>query len=96
MTDYAGREEPMERAVVARGRTIAMPDPSAPSVFVGREPDTHREIFASVPREVGPGEEVELPRAEVKRLRNLGFLVDPDAVEVTIEGPEKQSRVRPR
>jgi hypothetical protein len=40
------REEPTERAIVARGRTVVVPDPSVPSVFVGREPDTHREIFA--------------------------------------------------
>jgi hypothetical protein len=80
-------EEPTERAVVARGRTVVVPDLSAPSVFAGREADTHREIFAPGTREVLSGEEVEMSRGEVKRLRSLGFLVDPDAVEVKVEGP---------
>jgi hypothetical protein len=79
------REESMEFATVARGRTICVPDPTQPSVFAGREPDTHRELFAPGLRDFGPGEEVELPRDEVKRLRELGFLTDPDAKEVIIE-----------
>jgi hypothetical protein len=75
----------MEKATVARGRTVCVPDLSKPSVFAGREPDTHRELFAPGLRDIGPGEEVELPRDEVRRLRGLGFLVDPDAKEVAIE-----------
>jgi hypothetical protein len=78
-------EESMERAVVSRGRTVCVPDPTMPSVFAGREPDTHRELFAPGLRDYGPGEEVELPRDEVKRLRALGFFVDPDAKEVLID-----------
>ena len=90
MTD---REEPTERAIVARGRTVVVLDPSVPSVFVGREPETHREIFAPGMREVPAGEEVEMPRGEVKRLRSLGFLVDPDAAEVKVEGPDHYASI---
>jgi hypothetical protein len=44
-------------------------------------------------REIPAGEEVEMPRGEVKRLRSLGFLVDPDAPQVKMEGPDHNSRV---
>jgi hypothetical protein len=87
--------EAMERAVVSRGRTVCVPDPSV-TVFTGREPDgEHKERFAPGLREIGPGNEVELPRSEVLRLRKLGFLVDPDAAEIpTAEGPSYQEMSR--
>jgi hypothetical protein len=75
----------MEKAIVARGRTVCVPDPTKPPAFVGREFETHREIFAPGLRDIGPGEEVELPRDEVRRLRGLGVLVDPDAKAVLRE-----------
>ena len=91
--DTAMREV-MERAIVARGRTVIIPD-SATRVFTGRDPDTHAELFGQGSREIPPGNEVELPRSEVKRLRALGFLVDPDAAEIPIaEGPSYQEMSR--
>jgi hypothetical protein len=78
-------EEPMEKAVVARGRCVGIPDPTAEPGFIGREPDTNKELFAPGLKYILPGEEVELPRSEVKRLRGLGTLVDPNAPEPTIE-----------
>jgi hypothetical protein len=77
--------EEMERAIVARAHTICVPDPTKPPVFSGREPDSHRELFAPQTRDYGPGEEIELPVAEVRRLRGLGHLVDPAAKEVIVE-----------
>jgi hypothetical protein len=86
MSSLPSREHvPMERATVARGRTVIVPDPTKPPTFIGREFETHREIFAPGTREIGPGEEVELPRDEVRRLRGFGYLVDPDAKVVDIE-----------
>jgi hypothetical protein len=77
--------EPTERAIVARGRCVGIPDSTVPPAFAGRDPIEHKEIFAPGLRYALPGEEVELTRSEVKRLRGLGTLVDPDAKEVEIE-----------
>jgi hypothetical protein len=80
--------EAMERAIVARGRTVVVPDPTKPPVFVGRQIETNREMFAPATRDFGPGEEVELPRGEAQRLRGFGYLVDADAKVVDIDTGE--------
>jgi hypothetical protein len=79
---------PIERAIVARGRTICVPDPTKPPAFVGREIETNRAMFAPATRDFGPGEEVELPRDEVRRLRGFGYLVDSDATVIDIDTRE--------
>ena len=68
------------RATVARGRTIAIPNPTK-RVFAGRHPDTGAEFFSFKIDEYGPGQEVELPVDEIAGLRALGYLIDPGAVQ---------------
>jgi hypothetical protein len=89
MSSLPNREHvPMERAIVARGRTVTVPDPTKPPAFVGRQIDTNVELFAPATRDFGPGEEVELPRDEVRRLRGFGYLVDSDATVIDIDTGE--------
>ena len=73
---------PLERAIVARGRTVIADDPSKPRVI---DPQTGRQMGAPATRIFGPGQEVELPSDEILRLRADGFLVDPNAPEVPTE-----------
>ena len=75
---------PMVKARVAKGRTLHLPDPSGKRVIVGTravEVDghiTHADVTQSALMTAGPGTEVELAESEVKRLRELGFLENPD------------------
>lgn len=71
------RNETKVRATVAQGRTVVAADP-ANQVVIGYDSEGKairraRSIIFS------PGQEVELPADEVKRLRKVGFLVDPNA-----------------
>jgi hypothetical protein len=68
------------RATVARGRTVSVPHPTE-KVFVGRLPETGAERFGPKMIDYGPGQEVELPHAEIAELRAKGFLIDPGAVQ---------------
>ena len=70
----------VDRAIVARGRTVAIPSPTK-RAFAGRHPDTGVEIFGPKIDEFGPGTEVELPVDEIAELRAKGYLVDPGAVQ---------------
>lgn len=64
------------RAVVANGRTVAVPHPTAKKA-VGTTPEG-KGIYMAELMHFGPGKEVELPADEVARLRSTGHLVDPD------------------
>ena len=76
----------LERAVVRPGRTIIAPDPAAPKVFGGRRGQTFEEMFVPATVEYGPNSEVELPHDEVVRLRELGYLIDPNARVIPAAG----------
>ena len=74
------------RATVARGRTLVGADPSE-HVITGYDVEG-KPIRRAKTVSYGPGQEVELAPAEVKRLRKSGYLVDPDAVAPPLgEGP---------
>ena len=66
------------RATVARGRTIVAADPSQ-KVIIGYDAEGKPIQRARSVTHL-PGSEVTLPADEVKRLRKIGFLVDPDVV----------------
>jgi hypothetical protein len=69
--------EKLVRCTVARGRTIDVPDTNAPRQTVGYSPDG--KALTKLPtRSYGPGQEIDLPAAEVVSLRKRGFLLDPD------------------
>jgi hypothetical protein len=65
------------RATVAQGRTIMSADP-IDQVIIGYDADG-KPIKRARSMYFDPGQEIELPPDEVKRLRALGYLVDPDA-----------------
>jgi hypothetical protein len=71
---------PTGRAVVAKGRSVHIALET--KRIVGSRPieingtTIHRNVEAAEIRIAGPGETVELPEAEIERLRGLGFLVD--------------------
>jgi len=65
--------------IVARGRTLHLPIPGERR-SVGWDPNEKKTVYAAVTRGHGPGERVELPVSEIKRLQGLGFLVDPDRI----------------
>lgn len=69
--------EPTEIATVARGRSVDVP--SGERRKVGHDPVTGEAIFAAVQRRYAEGQQVELPRSQITRLRELGFLTDPAA-----------------
>jgi hypothetical protein len=65
----------LERAIVARGRTVTIPHPTETIV-------THRLESGEILRGPRPvdhleGSEIDLPADEVERLRGLGFLMPP-------------------
>lgn len=74
----------MEEGVVARGRTILVPDPHKKTLagYNQEGKPVQRAVF----NEYGPGKTVNLPSEEIKSLRKLGFLIDPDAQEIEV-GP---------
>jgi hypothetical protein len=65
----------MERAIVARGRTVIVPDPRQMKV-VGSTPEGKR-IMKPIDMAYEAGSEIELPKAEIARLRVLGYVTDP-------------------
>ena len=80
-----GRSEKKVRATVARGRTIDIPE--GEKIIVNHTPEG-RPITRQATRSYGPGQEVELPAAEVISLRHRGYLVDPEqALPPIAEGP---------
>lgn len=67
------------RAVIARGRTIAVPHPTKRKI-VNHTPEG-KPIEQAELMHFGPGQEIELPGDEIVRLRKLGYLTDPSASE---------------
>lgn len=78
----AAESVPVERGVVARGRCVETPDPDA--ALIKMHSSTPNGINESTRRPTirhMPGDTVLLHRREIARLRELGFLVDPDRVD---------------
>ncbi|WP_375782904.1 hypothetical protein ACE10Z_23610 [Bradyrhizobium sp. Pha-3] len=74
------------RATIARGRTLVMSDPSQMNI-VGYDSEG-KAIKRAKSVAFGEHQDVELPAAEVTRLRKLGYLVDPGAAPIpTADGP---------
>lgn len=70
-----GSDEPLERAVVERGHTLHAPVANQKRVVGWID---GKRVFGPVSQAYGPGQEVLLPRSEVKRLREVGHLIDPN------------------
>lgn len=68
----------MVRATVARGRTVVVPDPDSKIEVIGYS-ERGEPVSGLATTEYGPGEEVLITEREAKRLRELGYLVDPNA-----------------
>ena len=83
--DHQNDDQPT-RAVVARGRTVDAPVPKKRRL-VGQTNDGVQ-IYGPVMRRYGHGEVVELAAWEVRRLQELGFLVDPSKIEPAIRDNE--------
>lgn len=81
-------DEQLVSATVARGRTVHVP--TGEKITIGKDNDG-KLITRMQHRAAGPGETVKLPADEVKRLRQHGFLVDPEAVaaaaKIAEQGP---------
>jgi hypothetical protein len=81
------QSERLARGVIARGRSIDIPDLNAPKQIVGYTPEG-KTMTKLATRSYGPGQEVELPAAEIDSLRQRGFLLDPDrTLPPLAEGP---------
>jgi hypothetical protein len=79
--------EKLARGIVARGRTIDVPDLNAPKQIAGYTLEGKPQGKLAT-RSYGPGQEVELPAAEIASLRKRGFLTDPDqTLPPLAEGP---------
>jgi hypothetical protein len=81
------KSERIARGVVARGRSIDIPDLNSPKQIVGYTPDG-KPMTKLATRCYGPGQEIELPVTEIASLRKRGFLLDPDqTLPPLAEGP---------
>ncbi len=86
---------PLMKGRVARGRSVHLVDRDAPLEHVGYAQilidgtSTLKAITRAPMRAAGPGETVELPAAEVARLRDLGFLEREDGRFMTHEAMVK-------
>lgn len=82
--------QPSERTakgIVARGRSVDVPDPSAQRMVTGYNTEG-KAVTRAAFRSYGPGQEVTLPESEILSLRERGFLTDPDVtVPPLAEGP---------
>jgi hypothetical protein len=68
--------EKLARGIVARGRTIVVQ--TNERIVIGTHPETGKAVTGFKMKDAGPGEEVTLPESEIKTLRSLGFLIDPN------------------
>jgi hypothetical protein len=68
--------DPLESGVVSDGRSVHIPVPGQQTPC-GYDMKESKTVFRSVFEVFGPGETVTLPRSEIARLKNLGFLRDP-------------------
>ncbi|MCJ2067758.1 hypothetical protein MKK75_02875 [Methylobacterium sp. J-030] len=69
----------LAKGIVAKGRTVTVPSDERRIAGYTAE---GKPVYQTVQRVAAPGEEVELPAAEIAHLRLAGFLVDPDAPAV--------------
>jgi len=72
--------EPMASGTVARGRSIIVNDPSGEVVATRYVPETREPIKVLKQITFLPGQEFVAPLSEIQRLRETGFLVDPNRV----------------
>lgn len=71
------------RATVAKGRTVVSGSPTERKI-AGYHPDTGKAIMVPILVEYGEFTEVDLPEPEVRRLRALGYLIDPDRAPIPV------------
>lgn len=80
------------RATVSRGNTIVVDDPDPEHrIMLGwraNERGDPTPYFGSARIEYGPHKEVDLPESEVRRLRAIGALIDPDKIIPALEQTE--------
>jgi hypothetical protein len=83
-------EGPLTKATVARGRCVHVP--TGRQIRAGSrhfEIDgipVYKDVMTQEVRIFNQGDTVELPESEIKRLTQLGFLVDDKAVKKTVKG----------
>jgi hypothetical protein len=78
--------QPMVQAIVARGRSVIVP--TGKRKVVGQDKDGNR-IYGPTSKMIGPNQQIMLPADEVKSLRDLGYLFDPDKIAPPSgEGPK--------
>jgi hypothetical protein len=68
--------EPTETGIVARGRSVHCGGTDDEKHMVGMHPISGEPIYVPVQTQFGPGMTVTLPRSEIARLREMGFLED--------------------
>jgi hypothetical protein len=69
--------QPLVNATVARGRTVLVA--TGKRKVVGIDKDGSK-VYGPISIRRGPGEQIELPGDEVKRLQAGGYLVDPERI----------------
>ncbi|SRR5579885_1302568 len=80
-------DDAIGKGIVERGRTVEVPTGEKEMRGFDREGNA---LYRPVMRRYGPGQEVELPMREIRRLRELGFLTDPNRRITTLE--ERRAR----
>ena len=76
MPDIKEAAPKLAKGIVAKGRTVTVPSDQKRVAGYTTE---GKPVHQVVERRAAPGEEVELPAAEIAYLREAGFLVDPAA-----------------
>ena len=79
MPDIKDAAPKLAKGIVAKGRTVTVPSDQRRIAGYTAE---GKAVHQVIQRTAGPGEEVELPVAEILHLRISGFLTDPDAPAV--------------
>jgi hypothetical protein len=77
MIDMEDPAEPTETGIVAPGRTVEAPV-IGKKKFVGFDKQTGVRVYGPLLNRFGPNQSVTLPVSEITRLRELGFLLDPN------------------
>src|SRR5262245_45163892 len=72
----AAPDNSLSRAVVANGHTVEIPIAGAERESAGANPTG--KTFRQPTRIYGPGQEVVLPKSEIRTLQEHGFLIDPN------------------
>ena len=79
----------MTKATLARGRCIEAVIEGADKEIAGYDVNMRKYVYPSQCPRYMPGEVVTLPASEVRRLRQLGFLLDEDAPPIERTGPKE-------